>query len=255
MIDLAHHALLIFGRQQRQQRRHLVGAGVVPDAPSLRHILAVSPVPFGHRFVGVLRRPASRFRVGHQRLVVILRGLERIGAHDVLARPIHLAVSPARRPGRIAADSRVGRARAGAAAAHVGNLPRGVAAPVPLVRPQRAILVEVLGREHVHGKRLYAVGRLPVPRRALAVSCAHRAADSSKETARPAGPGLPAVAAARTPTDGPAAIMASDKAPAVVRTPIIGVPSMAGPVVHIMPDSRLTHARLFTDEMCSRPRT
>src|SRR6267143_4390335 len=107
---------------------------------------------------------------GVQTCALPICGLERIGAHDVLARPIHLAVPPAGRYGRIAPDSRIGRALAGPATAHIGNLPRGVAAPVPLVLPQLAVFVEIFGREHVEWQRLYAVGRLPIPRRTLAAT-------------------------------------------------------------------------------------
>ena len=76
VVDLAHHALLIFRRQQRQQGRDLVGARVVPDPPSVRSVLPVHAVPSGHRFVGMPGRSASGFRVGQQRLVVLLRALE-----------------------------------------------------------------------------------------------------------------------------------------------------------------------------------
>ena len=170
VIDLQYHALLVFRRQQRQYGRHLVGAPVIPNAAAVRNILAVCPVPLRHRFVGVLRRSASRLRVGEQRLVVLLRRLERIRTHEVLARPIHVAVSPARRYRRIAPDSRIGRGLAGAAAAHIGNLSRRVAAVVSFIQPERFVLVEIFGREHVERQRLHAIGRLAVPCRPFAVT-------------------------------------------------------------------------------------
>ena len=170
VVDLPHHALLIFRCQQRQQRRDLVGARVVPDSPSLRRILAVHAVPSGHRFVGVPGWAAARPGVGDQRLIMLFRRLEWIRAHDVLARPIHLAVSPAGRRWRLAPDARVVGARAGSTAAHVGDLPRGVAAPVAHVRPARAVLVEVLAREHVHGQRRHAIGRTSIPLRTVSVA-------------------------------------------------------------------------------------
>src|SRR5262245_25813604 len=135
VIDLLHHALLMFRRQQGQQSWNLIGARVVPDATSFRSILPIRAVPFGHGFVRMFGRAAARFRVGSERLVMLFRRLERIGAHDVLARPIHLAISPPGCSRRLASDSWVGRAGAGAAAAHVGDLSWSVAAPVPLVFP------------------------------------------------------------------------------------------------------------------------
>src|SRR5215471_474228 len=38
----------------------------------------------------------------------------------------------------------------------VGDLARGIAAEVALVRPQSLVLVKVLGREHVHRQRLHS---------------------------------------------------------------------------------------------------
>src|SRR2546428_13676456 len=93
-----------------------------------------------------------------------------MGAPDVLARPIHVAVSPARRHRRVAPDSRVVGSLAGAAATHIRKLPRGIAAPVPLVHPGCAVLVEILRREEVQWQRLKTVWSLPIPCRNLAVT-------------------------------------------------------------------------------------
>ena len=165
VIELLHHPLLVRRGQQRQHRRHLAGAHVVPHAPLHRQELAVGAVPLGHRLVGVPGRAAAPLRVGHQRLVVLLRRLERVRAHHVLACPVHLAVAPAGRGGWSGADARIIRARTGAAAAHVRHLAGGIAAPVPLVHPQVLVLVEILAGEQVPGQRLHALRRPGIPGR------------------------------------------------------------------------------------------
>src|SRR5690606_42140311 len=57
--------------------------------------------------VRVLGRPAAALRLLEQRLVVLLRGLERIRAHDRLARIVAIAISPRGGRWRIVADQRV----------------------------------------------------------------------------------------------------------------------------------------------------
>ena len=107
----------------------------------------------GHRRVRVLRRPAAAARLGEQRFVVRLRGLERVGAHDRLARIVAVADSPRRRVrgGSLPIDRRRRWRRA------ASRQPmRAVAAEVARIPPERAVLVEVLRREEVDGQRLDA---------------------------------------------------------------------------------------------------
>ncbi len=96
VIGLLHHALLILRREQRQDRRHLVVPHPVPVRLTGRVAgMHVAAVPFvRQRRVGLLRRAAALLRLREQRLVVLLRRLERIGAHDRLARIVAVAASP-----------------------------------------------------------------------------------------------------------------------------------------------------------------
>src|SRR6187200_1815303 len=99
----------------------------------------------------MLRGAAALLRFSEQRLIVLLRGLEPIWAHDPLARVVAIAVSPRSGARGIFADQR---------AVQRTSLrlerQRAVAAEVPLVGPQCAIGVEVLRREKVDGQRLHA---------------------------------------------------------------------------------------------------
>src|SRR5690606_36789979 len=115
-----------------------LGVPVLPARPD------VAAAPFaGHGRIRVLRRAAALPRLREQRLVVLLRGLERIRAHDRLARIVAVAVPPSGRRRRIVADD----ARP---APEPGPLllerARAVTAEVARVAPQRAVRVEVLRR-------------------------------------------------------------------------------------------------------------
>ena len=96
VIGLLHEVLLILRRQQRQHRRDLHLARLVP-ALGRGAAVAARPLVAGHGRVRVLRRAAALRRLGLQRLVVLLRRLERIRAHDRFARIVAVATSPARR--------------------------------------------------------------------------------------------------------------------------------------------------------------
>src|SRR5262249_47431883 len=109
--------------------------------------VAAAPLA-GHGGVRVLGRAAALLCFRHQRLVVLLRGLERIRTHDRFAREIAVAVTPGRRRGALVRDQ--------ALAVRTPLLfDRGgaVAAEVALVGPERLVLVEILRREEVDGER------------------------------------------------------------------------------------------------------
>src|SRR5690606_35406969 len=96
-----------------------------------------------------------------QRLVVLLRRLERVRAHDRLARVVAVAVAPRRGARRVVADQT--RAVAGPEAL---DRERAVAAEVARIAPRVAVRVEVVGREQVPLERLDAGRRLARRRRA-----------------------------------------------------------------------------------------
>src|SRR5688572_28414587 len=150
VIHLLHEALLILRRQQREIRRDLQDGAVVPR----RRLLAlpsIPAVPVGQRCLRVDGRPALALGLGEQRRVVLLRRLERVRAHDLLARVIAVAESPGCRARRIVSDQR-----------HLVGAPdlleadRRVAAVIARVEPEIAVLVEVLRRENVVRQRLDA---------------------------------------------------------------------------------------------------
>src|SRR5690606_28816574 len=116
-----------------------------------RPYVAAGPLA-GHGRIRVLRRPAAPLRLLEQRLVVLLRGRERIRAHDRLARIVAVAVAPRGGRGRIVADDPRPRGPL--------RLERGaaVAAEVARIAPERPVLVEILGRENIDRERLDAVG-------------------------------------------------------------------------------------------------
>src|SRR5690606_39542462 len=118
------------------------------------------PLP-GHGRVRVLGRPAAALRLLEQRLVVLLRGLERIRAHDRLARIVAIAISPRGGRWRIVADQRIA-----VAAPEVLDRGGAVAAEVARIAPEVAVLVEVLRREEVDLERLDALRHLPRASRA-----------------------------------------------------------------------------------------
>ena len=170
VVELLHEAFPVLGRQQRQDGGHLVGPHVGPDAPPVRYVLRVDAIPPRHGFVRMVGGAASRLRVGEQRLVVRLRTLEGIGADDIFTRPIHRAVAPSRRRRWIGPDASVRDSDAGAAAAHVGDLPGAVAPPVARVHPEVPVQVEVPAREEIRFQGLDTLGRASVPFRSVAVA-------------------------------------------------------------------------------------
>src|SRR5690606_28555985 len=112
------------------------------------------------RRVGVLGRAAALLRLREQGLVVLLRGLERIRAHDRLTRIVAIAMPPRRRGRRILTDQAVA-----VAAPEILERRRAVAAEVARVAPELPVLVEVFRGEQIDGQRLDAGRRLAVPRR------------------------------------------------------------------------------------------
>src|SRR5690606_17353421 len=109
---------------------------------------------------GVLRRTASLLRLLEQRVVMLLRGLERIRADDRLSRIVLVALPPRRGHRRIVADQRL----AERTAPQLLDARRAVAAEVTLVAPELAILVEVLRREQIDRQRLDSLGHVAVAR-------------------------------------------------------------------------------------------
>ncbi len=81
-------------------------------------------------------------------------GLEGIGADDLAARPVELAVAPGGRGRRVGADT-------AALPQALDDLARGVAAVVARVGPGRLVLVDVLRGEEVDGQGLHP-GRRPL---------------------------------------------------------------------------------------------
>ena len=105
VIRLLHHALLVLGRQHRQDRRNLHVPHPKPVLVFRARGMQVTPRPLArHGRVRVLGGAAAPARLREQRLVVLLRGLERVRAHDRLARVIAVAITPRRRRRRIVAD-------------------------------------------------------------------------------------------------------------------------------------------------------
>ena len=175
VIGLLDHARLILGRQQRQERRHLVVPRAIPVRLRVRAFVVSRPVRLrigrvagmhvaARPFLELLRRrlllrAAALRRFGEQRLVVLLRRLERIRAHDRFARIVAVAMTPGGRRRPVVAD-RGRRVRAPL----LLDAGRAVAAEIAWVRPELAVLVEVLRGEHVDGQRLHALRRRAVMR-------------------------------------------------------------------------------------------
>src|SRR5690606_13077805 len=135
----------------RQDRRHLIAAHPVPVLVARRDAgMAVHARPFaGHGRVRVLRRAAALLRLREQRLVVLPRRLERVGAHDGLARVVAVAMAPRGRLRRVVADERLALS-----APELLDARRAVAAEVARVAPELAVLIEIVGREQVSRQRL-----------------------------------------------------------------------------------------------------
>jgi len=89
---------------------------------------------------------------------MLLRGLERIGTDDGLARIVAIAIAPGGGARRIVTN----RCTEDRAALHLQSF-RTVAAEVARVLPQLAVLVEVLGGEEIDRQRLHPGGCRAVP--------------------------------------------------------------------------------------------
>ena len=145
VIGLLHHPRLVLVGEQREKSRILIPQQL--GVPVLSPVPHVAPAPVArHRGVGVLCRSAAAARLVEERLVVGLCGLELVGADDRLARVVPIAVSPRGRCRRLVADH--------LAPPLLLETIGTVAPEVPLVGPQRAVGVEVLGREDVDRERL-----------------------------------------------------------------------------------------------------
>ncbi len=183
MIDHLDITLLILRRQQREDGRRLGDAAPDPALAGARApvrtvgavrrarrvaregIAGVIAVPVRRGGLGVDLRPAVRLRLGQQRLVVLLGGLVRIGADDLLAREgVGAGVAPGSGGGRVGTDPPLLPHR-------LDHLARGVAAVVARVGPVLAVLVEVLAGEQVDGQRLHSRGR-PLDLRGLTAHAA-----------------------------------------------------------------------------------
>src|SRR5688572_4030096 len=146
-----NHVGLVLRREQCQHGR---GLRDTPDPLGAAIGLAVPlvvTVPIGHGGFRVDRRPALGLGRSHQRFVMFLRRLVRIRAHDSLARPVLVAVAPRGGFLRLRADA--------TRVPHRVQLPRRVAAVIPLVQPVRAVLIEVLRGEQIYRKRRDSLGR------------------------------------------------------------------------------------------------
>ena len=188
VIRLLHHALLVLGRQHRQDRRNLHVPHPKPVLVLRARGMQVAPRPLaGHGRVRVLGGAAAPARLLEQCLVMLLRGLERVRAHDRLARVIAVAITPRRRLRRILADQPI-------LAPEILERGRAVAAEVARIAPQIAILVEVRRREQIHRRavrcRTASHRRAPNPRSRFP----DRAADRAESAC--AGPGCRALAGA-----------------------------------------------------------
>src|SRR5690606_17330410 len=95
-----------------------------------------------HRGISVLRRSAAAARLLEQRFVMLLGGLERIRAHDRLARVVALAIAPC---GRSGIDGR----SAASALPEILDRDRAQAAEVARIAPEPSVGIEVAGREEV----------------------------------------------------------------------------------------------------------
>ena len=158
VVEILDHSRLIFGLQQRQDRRDLVREHEgVPVLDQVHGCVEAAPVGRDRR-IRVLRRTAASFRFVEQRLVVRLRSPERIRAYDGRTWVIAVAVSPGRRPRGVVSDRR----RHDGPARRFETL-RAVAAEVAWIAPELAVLVEVLRGEQVDRQRLDAVRDVAVP--------------------------------------------------------------------------------------------
>src|SRR5690606_9863669 len=119
-------------------------------------------VPVGQRVARVHRRPPACLCFPDQRLVVLLRSLERIRADNRFARVVADAMTPGG-GGRVTVLDGAWTARV----VTPGRVERdrAVAAVVALVHPEVAIEIEILRGEDVALKRLYAGRCLAAGRR------------------------------------------------------------------------------------------
>ena len=183
--ELLHEARLILVGQQREDGRDLVHQHAVPSPERHLHVdarVAAAPLA-GNRRVRVLRRAAVAARFLEQRVVVRLGRLERVRADDRCARIVAIAIAPGRRARRIVAD-RVALKRLAPCCCSMREA--AVAAEVARIAPERAILVEILGREEIDRQRLDPVGAAPF----------------QAEPMSSVSPGLPRTASRNGPTTG-----------------------------------------------------
>src|SRR4029079_1988012 len=151
--------LLILGSKQRQDRRHLVVTHLVPIVVREAR-MRVAAVPLvRQRLISVGGRAAALLRLGEQRLVVLLRRLERVRADDRGPRIVAIAVTPRglRRP-RLADELRAVRS------VLLFDRNWAVAAEIAGMGPEILVFVEVLRRIEVDRERRHALGRLTVAR-------------------------------------------------------------------------------------------
>ena len=178
--ELLDEPLLIFRREQRENRRDLI---VVADDPLRRlaefrrhdgvfsgahqseddaDVVRVASVPVRrHALAAELRRAAFGTGFRKQRLIVRSSRREPVGAHDVLTRVVRIAVTPSARAG-IVLDV---RGCAGIVAPLRIEPERAVAAEVARIAPKFPIDVEVVAREDVACERRDPFGRCAVLRR------------------------------------------------------------------------------------------
>ncbi len=106
-------------------------------------IARIKAIPVGRSGLGVDGRPAMRFGLGHEGLIMLLGGLVGIGADDPIARIVDPAIAPGRRGRRISANP-------SALPHRLHHLARSVAAIISGVHPGGFVFVKVLGSEEVN---------------------------------------------------------------------------------------------------------
>ncbi len=143
VIHLLHETLLVLWCEQRQVGRNLQGRTVEPRQP-LVTLARIAATPRRQGGLRVLRRAAVRTCFCQQAFVVRLGGGEAIGADDLFTRIVAIAMTPCRSARRITAYQRhfIG-------APDLFETYSGIAAVIAGITPQRAIQVEVLGREDI----------------------------------------------------------------------------------------------------------
>jgi hypothetical protein len=155
VIHLLHAALLILGLQQRQIRRDLQNRTVEPRS-TLVALTRIKTVPVRQGRLRVDGGTALPARLGEQRFVMRLCSTETVGAHDLPARVIAIAVTPCRGRGRIFANQ-----RDLVSAPDMLEPDRRVAAVIARIEPQRFLFVQIPRRENVGGSGSTPGGTAP----------------------------------------------------------------------------------------------